>query len=225
MPSRRSPVGQREPITVERITQAALDLVEESGYASLSMRAVAARLNTGQASLYVHVRSKAELDRLLLAKVFDDYEAPEGASWRDRLSVGSAHLLRTYAQYPGLAVGGFASLPTTDRFLEDLEGDLAQMCAAGLELRQATVAHIAISLVVAARSLEDAAIAERIAESGLSSEEWWAHARQAMTANSSRYPLVAQASAWVNPEARAWVTEEVVELVLDGAEARYAGLG
>lgn len=221
MPSRRSPVGAREPITVDRIVRTALDIVQESGYAALSMRAVAARLDTGQASLYAHVRNKAELDGLLIARVFDSYQAPEGATWRERLAVGAAHLLETYARYPGLAAGAFASQPTSERFLDDLEGDVAGMRAAGLEPREAMAVQVALSLVVAARSMEDAVIAQRIAESGLTADEWWERARQVWSDDPRRYPSLAEHSAWLDPESRATMAAEVVELVLDGAQARY----
>jgi hypothetical protein len=39
------------PLTVERITRAALAIVDESGYAGVSMCTVAERLDTGQVSL------------------------------------------------------------------------------------------------------------------------------------------------------------------------------
>jgi len=42
------------PLTVERITRAALAIVEESGYPGVSMCTVADRLDTGQVSLPEH---------------------------------------------------------------------------------------------------------------------------------------------------------------------------
>jgi AcrR family transcriptional regulator len=221
VPSRRAPVEARQPITGERITQAALEIVRESGYARLSMRAVAHRLDTGQASLYAHVRNKAELDRLLITAVFGEYRRPQRGTWRERLAESARRTMRTYAQYPGLAIGAFASVPSTSRYLDDLESDLEMLRSTALDLREALVVHVAQGLVVAARSLEDAAIADRIAESGLTRDEWWAQVREVMASDSESRPLLAQSSQWLDQESRDWMAEEVVQLILDGAQARY----
>ena len=74
MPSRRS--ENRRPLTQKRIARAALDIVQESGYAAVSMRAVAQRLDTGQASLYAHVRGKADLDRVMIESVWAELDVP-----------------------------------------------------------------------------------------------------------------------------------------------------
>jgi AcrR family transcriptional regulator len=221
VPSRRGPVEARQPITAERITQAALAIVQESGYAHLSMRAVADRLDTGQASLYAHIRNKADLDRLLITSIFDEYQRPDSGSWRDRLADSATQILRTYAKYPGLALGAFAAAPTSERFLDDLESDLQLLCSNGLDLREALVVQVAQGLLVAARSLEDATITERIAESGLSADHWWEQVRSLMAADAERRPLSAQSSQWLDPEAREWMAAEIIQLLLDGVQTRY----
>jgi AcrR family transcriptional regulator len=221
VPSRRAPVEARRPITAERIARAALAIVRESGYARLSMRAVANRLDTGQASLYAHIRNKADLDRLLITTVFDENQRPDSGSWRDRLADSAAQTLRTYAKYPGLALAAFASAPRSERFLDDFESDLELLCSTGMDLREALVVQVAQGLVVAARSLEDATIAERIAESGLSPTEWWTQVRSVMAADAEGRPLSAQSSTWLDPDSRDWMAAEIIELILDGAQFRY----
>jgi hypothetical protein len=188
------------------------------------MRAVANRLDTGQASLYAHVRNKAELDRLVITAVFGEYPRPQAGTWRERLAESARRILRTYATYPGLAIGAFASVPSTSGFMDGIESDLELLRGTGLDLRQALVVQVAQGLVVSARSLEDAVIADRIAESGLTSDEWWAQVREVMASDSERRPLLAQASQWLDQESRDWMAEEVVQLILDGAQARY-GIG
>jgi hypothetical protein len=203
MPSRRYPVESRQQITPERIAQAALAIVQESG------------------SLYTHVRNKADLDRLLITTIFDEYERPDSGSWRDRVAESVSQVLRTYAKYPGLALGAFASAPRSERFLDDLESDLQMLCATGLDVREALVVQVVQGLFVAARSIEDATIAERIAESGLSPDEWWAQVRSVMSADAERRPLTAQSSTWLDPDSRDWMTAEIVQLLLDGVQSRY----
>ena len=86
MPSRRSPAVELPLLSQERIARAALDIVRESGYAAVSMRAVAERLDTGQASLYAHVRGKADLDRLMIESAWAELDLPADGSWREQLA-------------------------------------------------------------------------------------------------------------------------------------------
>jgi AcrR family transcriptional regulator len=220
VPSRRSPAVERQPLTIERIARAALDIVEESGYPAVSMRAVADRLNTGQASLYVHVRGKADLDRIMVERVMAEIGRPAGGSWREQLASEAARTLEVYARYPGLATASFASLPSTEEYADGLEERLAMLCSLGLDLRQAQAADLAVGLLTTARATEDAVIAERIAESGLTSDEWWLRVRGVLASDEAR-PLTARSADYLNPEDRASMTVELVQLVLDGIQARY----
>ena len=58
--------SRKEPLSVERIVDTALDIVAAEGFEALTMRRVAAALDTGPASLYAHVVNKADLDELLI---------------------------------------------------------------------------------------------------------------------------------------------------------------
>jgi AcrR family transcriptional regulator len=221
VPSRRSPADQRQAITPDRIARAALDIVRESGYSAVNMRAVAERLGTGQASLYVHVRGKADLVRLMVETVAAEIDRPSSGSWRDDLESEAARTQQVYARYPGLAVAAFASLPRDESYAERLEARLRLLQSAGLEPRQAQAADLAVSLLALVRSIEDAQIAERIAESGLTADEWWQLARDVVAADPEARPLVAQISEHLSPEDRAWMSHELIQIVLDGIQARY----
>jgi AcrR family transcriptional regulator len=219
VPSRRS--LDRHPLTQERIARAALDIVHESGYAAVSMRAVAERLDTGQASLYAHVRGKADLDRVMIESAWEELESPSTGSWRDQLTAYAAALQELYARYPGLAVAAFASLPRSEHLVDRVEARLEVLRASGLGAREAQAADLAVWLLASARATEDAVIAERIAESGLPAEEWWQSARDVVAAGAETRPRMAETARYVNPDDRAWLTTELVELVIDGIEARY----
>ena len=221
VPSRRSPAVERRPLSPERIARAALDIVRESGYATVSMRAVAERLDTGQASLYAHVRGKADLDRLMIESARAEVDLPADGSWRQQLASGATALQELYARYPGLALASFASLPRSEELANRLESRLEALRSEGLDPRQAQAADLAVGLLASARAIEDAMIAERIAESDLRAEEWWEQARQLVASDAEARPLMAQLSAYLNPEDRAWLTTELVELILDGIQARY----
>jgi len=219
VPSRRSVV--RRPLTQERIARAALDIAHESGYAAVNMRAVAERLDTGQASLYAHVRGKADLDRVMIESAWAELGAEAAGSWRDQLAADAAAMLELYSRYPGLAVAAFASLPRSETLSERLEARLGVLSSAGLDPRQAQAAELAVGLIASARAIEDAVIAERIAESGLTAEQWWERVREVVALDSEDRPLTGEMVRYLNPEDRAWLTTELVELVLDGIQARY----
>jgi AcrR family transcriptional regulator len=219
MPSRRS--VERRPLTQERIARAALDIVQESGYAAVSMRAVAERLDTGQASLYAHVRGKADLDRVMIESAWAELAETTTGSWRDTLAADAAALQELYSRYPGLAVAAFASLPRSEGLVDRMEARLEMLRSSGLDPRQAQAADLAVALLASARATEDAVIAERIAESGLTPDEWWQRARDHVSSGSDNRPLMSDLVRYLNPEDRAWLTTELVELVLDGIEVRY----
>jgi AcrR family transcriptional regulator len=219
MPSRRS--VRRQPLTQERIARAALDMVQESGYAAVSMRAVAERLDTGRASLYAHVRGEADLDRVMIESAWAELGAPADGSWRERLAFSARALLQLYARYPGLAVAAFASLPQSEQLVDRVEARLELLRSSGLDLRQAQAADLAVGLLASARAIEDAMIAERIAESGLDADEWWQRARDLVSSDTHARPLMSELTRYLNPDDRAWLTTELIELVLDGIEARY----
>ena len=130
-------------------------------------------------------------------------------------------LQELYARYPGLAVASFGSLPRSEELADSLESRLEALRSEGLDPRQAQAADLAVGLLASARAIEDAMIAERIAESGLRAEEWWERARQLVASDAQARPLMAQLSAYLNPTDRAWLTTELVELILDGIQARY----
>ena len=66
--TRRRPAAGRKPaLSVPVIVAAAIEVLDEAGFAGLSMRRVADRLGTGAASLYAHVSGREEL----LELVFD----------------------------------------------------------------------------------------------------------------------------------------------------------
>src|ERR1700712_4296905 len=90
-PAATSAVGEparKRPITVERITDAALQVVASQGYDALTMRSVAALLNTGPASLYAHVVNKADIDELIIGRLCTELVLPEPHPelWREQVA-------------------------------------------------------------------------------------------------------------------------------------------
>ncbi len=63
-------------ITVERIVEVALGLVDDEGLAALTVRRIADELGTGSASLYRHVASRDELVVLMVDHVIGEVVLP-----------------------------------------------------------------------------------------------------------------------------------------------------
>jgi AcrR family transcriptional regulator len=82
-----APRSRREPITVGRIVDAALQVVEAEGFDALTMRRVAAALQASPGALYAHVRDKAELDDLMIGELCSrvTLPVPDPAQWTHSL--------------------------------------------------------------------------------------------------------------------------------------------
>jgi len=149
-------VPERRPITVERIVDAALRLVEAEGFDALTMRRVAAALGTGPASLYAHVRNKAELDDLLIGALCArlTLPTPDPAHWREQIHDVCRQLRDQYFRYPGISRAALTTAPSSLDALRLTEGMLAILLAAGVPARSAAWAIDAAFLYVGAYSLE-----------------------------------------------------------------------
>jgi AcrR family transcriptional regulator len=79
-------VTSREPLDREWIIQAALDLLNEVGLPQLTMRRLAKSLGIQAASLYWHVRNKAELMQMLADEVCARITLPDqNMPWQEQV--------------------------------------------------------------------------------------------------------------------------------------------
>lgn len=98
----------RKPrLSRERITRAAVALLDAEGVEGLSMRRLAARLNAGTMSLYEYVGSREDvLDLAVDAVIAEiDLDVADGASWRESLSrqvTRSRDVMRRHRWLPAL---------------------------------------------------------------------------------------------------------------------------
>src|ERR1700749_3698648 len=97
--TRRGPSGgTKKPITVDVIISTAFGIVEREGYEALTMRRIAAALETGPSSLYAHVVHKEALDELLIGRLCAGIELPgaDPATWRQQAISVCAQLRDQY---------------------------------------------------------------------------------------------------------------------------------
>lgn len=151
---------RKRPITADRITDAALQVVATEGYDALTIRRVAAVLGTGPSSLYAHIVNKADIDDLLVGRLYSEVVLPEPdpAGWRRQLLDVYTQIRDQYLKYPGVSRAALAMVPTNLDTLRVREGLLAIMLAGGIEPRTAAWALDALSLYVSAYALEQSLV-------------------------------------------------------------------
>jgi AcrR family transcriptional regulator len=160
-PAQQKP--RKAPITVSRITDAALEVVATEGYDALTMRSVAGVLDTGPASLYAHVVNKADIDELIIGRLCTQLVLPEPdpATWREQIRDVCAQIRDQYLKYPGISRAALAMVSTNLDVVRVTEGMLAILLAGGVEPRTAAWAIDALLLYVGAYTLEISLVAQR----------------------------------------------------------------
>ena len=73
---------RREPLTRERVLDAAVALADDSGIDAVTMRRVGEVLGVEAMSLYNHVANKDDLLDGMVDRVFSEIEMPPGDDWR-----------------------------------------------------------------------------------------------------------------------------------------------
>lgn len=193
------PTPPKVPITVDRITDAALEIVAAKGYDALTMRSVAALLDTGPASLYAHVVNKADLDELLIGRLCSQLELPGPVSsrWREQITDVCTQLRDQYLTYPGISRAALAMDVTDLDVLRVNEGMLAILITGGVTPRAAAWTIDALFLYVGAYAMDIA-----VADTGDTGElRFAAQDRKDLTARFAALPLERF------PNTRAYATE------------------
>src|SRR2546423_3980074 len=151
MPPPTSRAPRKPPIALERITDAALQVVETEGYDALTIRRVTNVLGTGPSSLYAHITTKTDLDDLLMGRLASQIRLPEPdpAHWQHQLRDVYAQLRDQYLKYPGISRAALAMVPTNLETLRVNEGIFAIILAGGIDPQTAAWAMDGMSLYVA----------------------------------------------------------------------------
>ncbi|WP_406636943.1 TetR/AcrR family transcriptional regulator [Amycolatopsis sp. WGS_07] len=158
-----APKPRKEPITVDRITDAALQVVATEGYDALTVRRVTAVLGTGPSSLYAHIVNKEDLDDLLIGRLCSQIELPEPdpETWRQQVLDVYGQIRDLYLKYPGVSRAALAMVPTHLETLRVSEGILAILLAGGVEPQTAAWALDSLTLYVTAYAWERSLVQQR----------------------------------------------------------------
>jgi AcrR family transcriptional regulator len=157
------PTRRKTPITADRIIDAALQVIATEGYDALTIRRVAAVLDTGPSSLYAHIVNKDDLDDLLIGRLCAEIELPEPdpAAWRRQVLDVYGQIRDQYLKYPGVSRAAMAMVPTHLETLRVGEGILAILLAGGIEVQTAAWALDALTLYVSGYTLEHSLVQQR----------------------------------------------------------------
>src|SRR5919106_807379 len=133
---------RRPRLTRERVVTEALAVIAEDGIQALTMRHLAARLGVVPAAVYRHVRSKQQLQDLLLDGVLAeiDFNLDPALPWTERLTVLAHRLRRALEQHPGVAAILKTRDPLGPHSLALAEAILGPLQAAGFHGREAGLA-------------------------------------------------------------------------------------
>jgi AcrR family transcriptional regulator len=148
----------KAPLSEDAVVDAALAILKSDGLEAVTMRRVAAALDTGPASLYVYVSGREGLLLAMLDRVAAtiELEAPDPLRWRAQLHSVLQRLHEVLVAHPGFAAVTLADPPTTEAILRLTENLLGIMLAGGLDPQDAAWAcDIFVSLVTAAASEDD----------------------------------------------------------------------
>ncbi|MCA1217265.1 TetR/AcrR family transcriptional regulator [Streptomyces sp. 8L] len=163
-PADTAPTPPRKaPITLERITDAALHVVATEGYGSLTVRRITHVLGTGPSSLYAHIVNKDDIDDLIIGRLCSRIVLPEPdpAAWRAQIRDVCAQLRDQFLAYPGVSRAALAMIPTHLETLRVNEGMLAILLAGGIEARTAAWAIDSLFLYVSGYALERSLLKQR----------------------------------------------------------------
>ena len=176
----------KQPLSRDIIVRATLDLLTQEGLDQVSLRKVAASLDTGPASLYAYVEDLQELYALVLDRALGDVETVGNPrrDWRQRLDA----LLHSYYQVLSRSLG-LAQLaltmvaigPNALRIVEVLLGLLEE---AGIDKTTSAWAVDLISLYVTAIA------AEHSHHRKLSSQSFGSLSRALDAVSAADYPRV-----------------------------------
>lgn len=154
----------KPPLSVDAVIQAGLGVLRKEGIEAVSMRRVAAELDTGAASLYVYVENRQDL----LNKMFDAVvgevdisDAPDPKRWREQLEAYAMKARTAMNRYPGIARVPLANIPIGPNAVRSADHALGILRAGGVDDRSAAWFIDVVSLFINAASFESSIYEER----------------------------------------------------------------
>jgi AcrR family transcriptional regulator len=154
----RTEPARRVPITLDRIATGALDLIDREGLGALSMRNLAAELQTGTTTLYRYVSGKDEVLVLVADAVLGEAELPralDGLGWREVLRELAFSMRTVLSSHPSVAALIATAVPVGPNSLRARELILGVLCERGFDPTLAADVYTALAHLVLASVLQE----------------------------------------------------------------------
>jgi AcrR family transcriptional regulator len=190
----RTPSSRRErpakpALTRQGIIDAALVIMRDEGLSKVTMRRIAAALDTGPASLYVYVRDTEDLHAQILDALLGPVALPEaGGTWRDRLRALLTRYRDVLFEHPEIARMALSTHPSGPNYLALADAILALLAEGGASDRAAAWGLDLLLLYPTAVAVEHSAPKSFTRRE----EEFTALAVKIASADAARYPHVAR---------------------------------
>ncbi|NGY57598.1 TetR/AcrR family transcriptional regulator [Lentzea sp. NEAU-D13] len=167
----------RAGLSQDRIVAAAVELLDADGLEALSMRTLAARLDTKATSLYRHVANKDELIELVVDEVYGEMEVVASGPWRSSVADAARSLRAMVLRHPWVAsVLGQVGLAELGPNLSDRSARLlALFTDGGFPGEEADLAMKTVLGYVVGMTVSEAAYVQLLARTGQDEEELTAH--------------------------------------------------
>ena len=183
----------KAPLSEAAIVEAALGILRTEGLEAVTMRRVAAELDTGPASLYVYVRNRDELVAAMLDRVSEtvELESPDPRRWRAQLHTLLTRMLKALEAHPGIAAVTVASPPTSVATLRFAENMLGILLAGGVSRQDAAWACDILPLLTTASAVESDTRRDRGLTTEADRQRAVGHMRDAFTTlPPEQFPLI-----------------------------------
>ena len=143
-------------LSEDGILEVAMRILREEGLEAVTMRRLAAELDTGPASLYVYVSGRDQLRSAMLDRVAGQIplQAPDPARWREQLHALMNDLVAALSSHPGIAMVAVANPPTGERTLLVAEHLMGILRAGGIRDQDAAWSADILPLIATASAIE-----------------------------------------------------------------------
>lgn len=201
-------------LTIDRITTAALAIIDAEGLEALTMRRLAADLGAGAASLYRHVATREELLVHVMDEVLGEIDGPPAtATWREAAVEMAQAFRRIFTDRPELV-----HLLPNERMLgpnamRAREVSLRGLMDWGFTAEAAIETYVGIVTWVLGQAIVDRFVDERMNDGP--------RHRVYEALDSDEYPTVRETATTLPEGANEALFESGLAALLDGLEARF----
>ncbi|MFI0984660.1 TetR/AcrR family transcriptional regulator C-terminal domain-containing protein [Streptomyces exfoliatus] len=186
-----------EPLSRERLVEAALALADAEGLHALTMRRLATALGVSTMALYRHVQGKAELVRLMTDAACGEVPlGPVPREWRTGLEQGARWLRGMYRRHRWMAhaMASFTRPVATPNALAYLEWVLKSLRGTPLTSAEKLHTHLLVFAYVQGLSMAEDLEEQARQDTGISDGEW-------MEQNEPRHDAIQAGGAYPELEA------------------------